>query len=101
MNARFFGKENFYTFLTENTKFSKILFNQLTLIEYDCPLQQSVVPIWSPHDYVVYVLNGKKTWFTQTGDTITLQKGDTAYIKKGGHFARQHFEDNFCFSFRL
>ncbi len=76
--------------------FNKIQFNQLTFIEYDCPLEEAVVPIWTPHDYVVHVLNGKKTWHTYPEGKIVLQKGDTAYIKKGGHFVHQHFEDNFC-----
>lgn len=89
--------ENFFVNLTESPRSKKIEFNQLTLIAYDCPLTEAVVPIRSAHDYVVHVLNGMKTWYTFPDDKITLRKGDTAYVKKGGHFVHQHIEDGFCF----
>lgn len=87
--------DNFFDDLTVNSDFKRIQFNELTLIEFDCPLTQSRAPIWTPHDFVVYVLNGRKDWHT-LDSVVTLQKGEIAYVKKGGHIVQQYFDEGFC-----
>tara|TARA_R110001592_G_scaffold363279_1_gene683035 strand:+ start:8744 stop:9619 length:876 start_codon:yes stop_codon:yes gene_type:complete len=87
--------ENFYDIVVNTAHFKKIELDEITIVEYICPIQVPLLPVWTPHDYVVHVLSGKKTWKTSLGST-TLQKCDTAYIKKGGHIVEQDFTENFC-----
>ena len=87
--------ENFFKVISNSIHFNKIEMNEITFVQYDCPIQESVLPIWAPHDYVIHILNGQKTWITSHG-TTTLKKGDTAFIKKGGYIVRQNFSENFC-----
>lgn len=86
---------NFYEIVMNEKGFKKIQLKEITFVEYNCPIQQEVFPIWTPHDYVVHVLSGTKTWHTSYGNK-TLRKGDTAFIKKGGHIIEQDFSEIFC-----
>ncbi|HMA79542.1 MAG TPA: AraC family transcriptional regulator, partial [Candidatus Binatia bacterium] len=53
------------------------------------------VSVWTPMDYFVHVLSGRKTWRT-TEATWTLEKGDTLFFKKGACVLHQDFKDDFC-----
>jgi len=68
---------------------------RLLLYNMIVPFKFLFYPFWTPHDYVIHILNGQKTWITSHG-TTTLRKGDTAFIKKGGYIVRQDFSENFC-----
>lgn len=87
--------ENFYDYIVYQGKFNKMHLNDLTFAEYNCPIDEDSVSVWTPYDYIIHVLNGTKTWQTSSG-TLTLTKGETAYVRKGGHIVHQHFEDGFC-----
>lgn len=95
MQKKHLAVENFYQFISTSTHFRKIELNEITFVEYNCPIQETILPIWTPHDYLIHVINGRKTWITTEG-TTTLSKGDTAFIKKGGHIVQQDFSENFC-----
>ena len=50
--------------------------------------------VWSHHNYMVHITEGKKIWKTKNGKHL-LQKGDTAFISKGCNTKKQLFEGEF------
>jgi AraC-like DNA-binding protein len=75
--------------------FNKFEVNDLLFVEYQCPLQQERVEIWSQYDYIVYILSGEKTWITRD-KSWTVRRGEALYIKKGATIIEQKFEEDFC-----
>ena len=75
--------------------FNKFTVGELLFVEYTCPIEQESAGVWTPIDYFVHVLSGKKTW-RMTEATWTLKKGDTLFFKKGACVLHQDFRDDFC-----
>jgi AraC family transcriptional regulator, exoenzyme S synthesis regulatory protein ExsA len=86
---------NFYDFIINNSSFRKLLLNNLEFVQYDCPIDVNVFPLWTQHDYIVHVLSGRKKWQTQNGTTIATA-GQTLYVKKGAHIIHQYYDEKFC-----
>lgn len=86
---------NFYDFIISEPRFSKLHLDDLLFVEYTCPIDVSALSVWTPHDYIVHVLSGTKTWHT-TNEVKTVKKGDTLYVKKGAHIVHQSFDEQFC-----
>jgi AraC-like DNA-binding protein len=87
--------ENLYEKLRADLYFNKFEVRELLFIEYSCPLEDEASGIWTPSDYLVHVLSGKKTWRTPQG-SWTVSAGQTLYIKKGAAIVEQFFDDEFC-----
>jgi AraC-like DNA-binding protein len=62
---------------------------------YDCPLEKKFEDIWSHHNYIIYVVQGKKTWHTRHG-SYELTKGNCVFVKKGASIIEQYFDVSFC-----
>lgn len=86
---------NFYDFILQNPDFKKLELDELVLIEYKCPIDVEVLPVWTPHDALVHCLSGKKTWKTWD-QTITITENQTLFIAKGAQIVYQSFESEFC-----
>jgi len=86
---------DFYELLRENMSFNKFEVNDLLFVEYNCPLDEDSVAIWTKSDYIIHVLSGKKKW-RSIDDEWTVQKGETLYVKKGASIIDQFFKDGFC-----
>ena len=86
---------NRYDDIRANLHFNKFAVGELLFVEYKCPIEQEAVSVWTPMDYFVHVLSGRKTWRT-TEATWTLEKGDTLFFKKGACVLHQDFKDDFC-----
>ena len=86
---------NMYDDIRANLHFNKFAVGELLFVEYKCPIEQEAVSVWTPMDYFVHVLSGRKTWRT-TEATWTLEKGDTLFFKKGACVLHQDFKDDFC-----
>ncbi len=67
--------------------------NLITL--YNCPLEKKVEDTWSHHNYIVYVIEGRKIWHTAHG-SYDLQKGSCVFVRKGGCLVEQFFDTPFC-----
>lgn len=63
---------------------------------YDCPLKDRFVDFWTKHNYIMYVLDGKKVWHTANG-SYSIQKGDCIFVRKGACIVEQVFNPVFCF----
>ena len=67
--------------------------NLITL--YNCPLENKVEDTWSHHNYIVYVIEGRKIWHTAHG-SYDLQKGRCVFVRKGGCLVEQFFDTPLC-----
>lgn len=86
---------NFYEELRGGLSFNKFEVEGLLFVEYNCPLENEKVRIWSKNDYIVYVLSGVKRWETNQG-CWTLEKGEALYIQKGANIIKQFLDEDFC-----
>lgn len=75
--------------------FKQFACKELLFLNYDCPVKEKKAAVWAEHNYIYYVLTGKKTLHT-TDNSITLTKGSIAFIKKGACIVEQFFEEPFC-----
>ena len=86
---------DFYSIMKSEVVFNKFEVDDLLLVEYQCPLSEENVEIWSQYDYLVYILSGVKTWKTRE-NSWTVKKSEALYVKKGASIIQQKFEEDFC-----
>jgi AraC family transcriptional regulator, exoenzyme S synthesis regulatory protein ExsA len=86
---------NMYETIRDDLHFNKFSVGELLFVEYKCPIEQDVTGVWTPMDYFVHVISGKKTWRTTDG-SWTLEKGQTLFFKKGAAIVHQDFKEDFC-----
>lgn len=86
---------NTYETIRTNLHFNKFTVGELLFVEYKCPIEQDAAGVWTPMDYFVHVLSGRKTWRTTDGTWIA-EKGQTLFFKKGAAIVYQDFKDDFC-----
>jgi AraC-like DNA-binding protein len=86
---------NMYDEIRANLHFNKFAVGELLFVEYKCPIEQEAAGVWTPMDYFIHVLSGRKTWRTTDG-TWTAEKGQTLFFKKGAAVVYQDFKDDFC-----
>lgn len=63
---------------------------------FNCKLQNKLQGLWSHHNYILYVLEGRKVWHTSNG-SYDLRKGSCVFIRKGASIVEQFFDTEFCF----
>ncbi len=87
---------NYYELLKNNPEyFKQFSVKELLFLNYDCPVSVKKAAKWSEHNYIFYVVSGKKTFHTLEG-SVTLQSGAIAFIKKGACIIEQFYEEAFC-----
>jgi AraC family transcriptional regulator, exoenzyme S synthesis regulatory protein ExsA len=86
---------NTYDTIRANLHFNKFEVGELLFVEYKCPIEQEAAGVWTPMDYFVHVLSGKKTWRTTDG-TWVAEQGQTLFFKKGAAIVYQDFREDFC-----
>lgn len=87
--------DSFFDFIKEHPPVKRLEINDLLLAEYQCPLSHYRYDIWSHHNYFIYVISGKKKWFTRNQECL-VEPGDCLFIRKGAHSVYQYFDDDFC-----
>lgn len=75
---------NFFDFIKEFPSIKRLRVNELLLVEYHCPIDESQFDIWSHHNYFVYVIHGKKKWKTLNQE-VEIHEGDCLFVRKGAH----------------
>lgn len=75
--------------------FKQFSCKDLLFLNYDCPVKETKVAVWAEHNYIYYVLSGKKTMHTPD-NSVTLNKGSIAFVKKGACIVEQFYEEPFC-----
>jgi hypothetical protein len=51
---------NTYDTIRTSLHFDKFVVGELLFVEYKCPIEQEAAGVWTPMDYFVHVLSGKK-----------------------------------------
>lgn len=87
---------NLYGTILSNPNYFKQLSCGETLISlYNCPLEKKFEQAWSHHNYIVYVIEGRKTWHTAHG-SYDLREGSCVFVRKGACIVEQFFDLTFC-----
>lgn len=86
---------NVYDFMKDLPAGKRLSVNELLFAEYKCPLNDSRFDMWTHHNYFVYVIKGKKKWFSRDQEVLAGE-GDCIFVKKGAHSIYQYFDDDFC-----
>lgn len=86
---------NVYDFMKDLPPTKRLSVHELLFAEYKCPLNETRFDMWTHHNYFVYVIKGKKKWFSRDREVLA-RAGDCIFIKKGAHSIYQYFDDEFC-----
>ena len=87
---------NFYDVIISRPDFHRQLNCRGALITlFNCPLKNKSADMWSHHNYITYVLQGRKIWHTAHG-SYDLQKGSCVFVRKGACIIEQFFDAIFC-----
>lgn len=86
---------NLLDFVYENCIFRQFKVNDLLFIEYKCVADESLLRVWSEHNYIMYVIKGKKLWRTPHAEYY-VQQGEAVFVKKGANIVHQFFDEGFC-----
>lgn len=86
---------NLFEDIRDSLVFNKFRLNDLICVEYNCPVEEEQVGIYTQSDYLIHVLSGKKSWKTVEGEW-TVSAGETLFVKKGAAIVTQDFDDDFC-----
>lgn len=82
-------------FVYDNCLFKQYKVNDLLFVEYKCVADESILKVWSQHNYFLYVISGKKVWQT-THKKYEVTAGQAIFVKKGANIVHQFFDKNFC-----
>ena len=88
--------QNLYTQILNNPiKYRQFSCKDNLITLYNCPIKNKYEDIWSRHNYVVYVMEGRKVWHTAHG-SYDLRKGSCVFVRKGASIVEQFFDVEFC-----
>ena len=74
---------NYYQNARTNPRVFKQLFvKELLFVYYDCPLGSDRQDSWSQYNYILYVVSGKKMFYS-TSHSWSLTTGTAVFVKKG------------------
>jgi hypothetical protein len=79
-----------HEFISNSDYYKKYKVNDLLFVEYKCLIQDTKTGYWTPNNYFVYVVGGKKKWKTNQNEYI-LEDGEAIFIKKGAYIAHQYY----------
>jgi AraC-like DNA-binding protein len=76
----------------------QLSFGESLIAEFNCPLENRLQDAWSHHNYIVYVVEGRKIWHTAHG-SYDLRKGSCVFVRKGAAIVEQFLDSVFCLVF--
>ena len=68
--------------LTNPRVFKQLFVKDLLFVYYDCPLGSDRQDSWSQYNYILYVVSGKKMFYS-TSHSWSLTSGTAVFVKKG------------------
>jgi AraC-like DNA-binding protein len=87
---------NLYSHIKENPARSRRFTCGESLITiFNCGLKNKYEGLWSHHNYIVYVVEGRKIWHTCHG-SYDLKQGSCVFVRKGAAIVEQFFDARFC-----
>ena len=90
------GMLNYYeNVLSQPDYFRQFRCGESLITQYNCPLENKYVDLWSKHHYIAYIIDGHKIWHTPHG-SYDLQKGSCVFVRKGASIVEQFFDTPYC-----
>src|SRR5262245_7504170 len=75
--------------------YNQLSCRQLLFVHYKCPMEVNRQDMWSQHNYIQYILSGKKAYHTP-GRSWLMKTGDAFFVKKGACIIEKFFEEVLC-----
>jgi AraC family transcriptional regulator, exoenzyme S synthesis regulatory protein ExsA len=68
---------------------------EMLFAQFDCPVQDEPLRIWSQTDHLVHVVSARSTWKTSMG-MCSAEAGESVFFRKGAHISPPHLEPDLC-----
>ena len=81
--------------LKADPKINKLIGNDYLFAEYRCPIQSDEFQFITEHDFITFVVTGRKDWFSG-GKFYQVREGDAIYVRKGVYNIKQYFDIEHC-----
>jgi len=75
--------------------YNQLACKELLFVHYNCPMEVNILDSWSQHNYIQYILSGKKAYHTP-GRSWLMKSGDAFFVKKGAYIIEKFFEEPLC-----
>jgi AraC-like DNA-binding protein len=75
--------------------FTQLACKDLLFVHYKCPLDQRIAGKWSQHNYIMYILSGKKVYRTPDRSWL-ITAGTAVFVKKGAAIIEKFFDEPLC-----
>jgi AraC family transcriptional regulator, exoenzyme S synthesis regulatory protein ExsA len=75
--------------------YNQLACRELLFVHYNCPMEVNIQDSWSQHNYIQYILSGKKGFHTP-GRSWLMKSGDAFFVRKGACIIEKFFEDPLC-----
>ena len=86
--------------LTHPNYYRHFTCNDQLITIFSCPAEARLMknrlsPLWTQHNYLFYVVEGKKVWHTSEG-VYEIGEGSCVFVRKGAFVLEQFFDVGFC-----
>ncbi len=96
MSTRSRGVYNFLDYIKADAGHHKRLeCNELLLTEFNCPMQEKPQDIWTHQNCFVFMLQGRKTWYTSEG-SFEIGENECLFISKGAYLIELSMKTDIC-----
>lgn len=75
--------------------YNQLACRELLFVHYKCPMEVNRQDSWTQHNYIQYILTGKKAYHTPDRSWV-MKGGDAFFVKKGATIIEKFFEEPLC-----
>ena len=68
---------------------------EMLFAQFDCPVQDEPLKIWSQTDHLVHVVSARSTWKTSMG-MCSAEADESIFFRKGAFVSPPHVEPDLC-----
>ena len=68
---------------------------EILFAQFDCPIQDEPLRVWSQTDHLIHVVSARSTWKTSMG-TCSAEAGESVFFRKGAFVSPPHLEEDLC-----
>jgi AraC-like DNA-binding protein len=68
---------------------------EMLFAQFDCPVQDEPLKIWSQTDHLIHVVSARSTWKTSMG-MCSAEAGESVFFRKGAFISPPHLEPDLC-----
>jgi len=87
---------NIYSSIATNPGlFRQLCCGESLITIFNCPLENRFQDTWSHHNYIVYVMEGRKIWHTPNG-SYDLNPPQCVFVRRGASIVEQFDDATFC-----